>query len=186
MASVLLGVLSLSSEITNNVNPTKATYKKLLRTSIESIFDSLHLDQKGLSRRGYYCAINSFVELKSEGLLSNDSILTVVDFDQPSYKKRMYIINLKSKKLLFNTWTAHGKNTGTVLAKYFSNKIGSLQSSLGMYVTDKSYIGSNGYSLRLIGLDETNFNAEERSIVLHGADYVSQQNINEAGYIGRS
>lgn len=179
-------ILSVSSEKTNNNDRRNLTFTNFQKPSTESVFDKLHLYAEGLSRKAFNCALHGFLELKDGGVLKNDSVITILDFDQPSYKKRMYVIDLKNEKVLFNTWVAHGKNTGNVTAEYFSNKMGSLQSSLGLYVTDETYIGENGYSLKLIGLDDTNYNAEERSIVLHGADYVSQQTINAVGSIGRS
>ncbi len=151
-----------------------------------SVFDSLHLDEKGLSKEAYDYAMKGFEQLKEKGKLRNDSVVTIVDFDQPSYKKRMYIIDVKNYKILFNTWTAHGRNSGAAEAKNFSNVPESYKSSLGLYVTDMTYSGKHGYSLRLVGLEKINNNALNRAIVLHGAKYVSQETINAMGYIGRS
>ena len=153
---------------------------------ISHVYDSLHLDKKGLTQPAFDYAISSYTMLKKKGLLDNDSIITIVDFDQPSYQKRMYIIDIKHYKILFNTWTAHGKNTGTVVAKNFSNTPESLKSSLGAFVTEETYIGKHGYSLRLVGLEKCNSSAYQRAIVVHGASYVSQKMINNQGYIGRS
>ena len=178
--------------ISGSKKPSKTTESEpipitvLLQPTIESVYESLHLDQKGLSKVAFDYAINGYKELKQKGMLHNDSIITIVDFDQPSYNKRMYIIDVKNFKMLFNTWTAHGRNTGQETAKYFSNRPQSYQSSLGFYLTDKSYNGKNGYSLKLIGLEKENSNALNRAIVLHGAPYVSQRMINAQGYIGRS
>lgn len=180
------GVQSISSEKTNANDHRYLTFNKHQKPPIESVFDKMHLYTVGLSRKAFDCAIHGFTELKEGDVLKNDSVITILDFDQPSYKKRMYVIDLKNEKMLFNTWVAHGKNTGNVMAEFFSNRAGSLQTSLGLYITDETYQGENGISLKLIGLDDTNFNAEERSIVLHGADYVSQQTINASGSIGRS
>lgn len=185
-ASCFGGVLSVSSEKTSVSDHRYLTFNKNRQPAIESVFDEMKLNAEGLSRKAFDCAIHGFTELKEGGVLKNDSVITILDFDQPSYKKRMYVIDLKNEKVLFNTWVAHGKNTGDVMAEYFSNSPGSLQTSLGLYITDETYIGENGVSLKLIGLDNTNYNAEERSIVLHGADYVSQQTINAVGCIGRS
>ena len=150
------------------------------------MYDNLNLDSMGLSSQAFTYAFEGYTTLKNSGELKNDSILTIVDFDQPSYKKRMYVINIKSAKLLFNTWSAHGKNTGAAIAKDFSNKPHSHKSSLGFYLTENTYMGGNGYSMRLIGLEKTNNNAWDRAIVLHGAPYVSRKMIENMGYIGRS
>ena len=82
---------------------------------------------------------------------------------------------------------AHGKNTGGLLAKNFSNTIGSKQSSLGFYITGNTYTGKHGLSLYLNGIEPNiNDNAKERAIVIHGASYVSQDFISENGRLGRS
>ena len=153
---------------------------------MQLIYDSLQLDEKVFLWTFNY-AINGFEKLDEEGALGNDSILTIIDFDQPSYKKRMYIIDVRNYKILFNTWVAHGKNTGKELAESFSNVNESNKSSLGFYVTDVTYNGSKGYSLKLIGLEGgLNNNALRRAIVVHGAPYVSESFIHAQGYIGRS
>jgi L,D-transpeptidase catalytic domain len=88
---------------------------------------------------------------------------------------------------LFNTYVAHGQNSGTSFAERFSNRLHSFQSSPGFYITMDTYLGSNGYSLKLNGLEKgINNNALRRDIVLHGAAYVNEKLIGEQGYIGRS
>lgn len=150
-------------------------------------YDSLHLNLQGLSEKAFIYALDGFEELQQEGVAKNDSIITIIDFDQPSTRKRMYILDLKNYKVLFNTWVAHGKNTGTLMAASFGNTMSSNKSSLGFYVTDEPYYGGNGYSLKLIGLEKgINDQALQRAIVLHGAAYVSQSSINQLGYLGRS
>lgn len=60
-------------------------------------------------------------------------------------------------------------------------------SSLGLFQTADTYQGRNGYSLRLRGL-ERGFNdrSEDRSIVMHGAPYVSDAIVDRLGRPGRS
>lgn len=155
--------------------------------SSDMVYDSLHLDLKGLSEKAFAYALEGLEELKAEGRVLNDSIITIVDFDQPSVNKRMYILDLKNYKLLFNTWAAHGRRSGTLMATSFSNTLSSNKSSLGFYLTDEPYYGGNGYSLKLKGLEQgVNDRAMQRAIVLHGAPYVSQSSIDELGYLGRS
>ena len=155
--------------------------------SARSVYDSLRLDVAGLSRQAYDYALRGFDKLLAQGKLLNDSILTIADFSQPSRNKRLYIIDLKNQKVLFNTWVAHGKNSGLDRTVSYSNQHSSLQSSPGFYITRGTYFGSNGYSLRLDGMERgINDNAMERAIVMHGADYVSQSFINARGFIGRS
>jgi hypothetical protein len=116
-----------------------------------------------------------------------DNLLAIVDFSQPSINKRLYVIDLNTYQLLYNTWVAHGMRTGKVKATSFSNKPSSNKSSLGFYVTGIAYQGSNGYSLKLQGMERgINDCAMKRGIVIHGADYVSEGFIYSQGYIGRS
>jgi hypothetical protein len=110
-----------------------------------------------------------------------------VDFSLPSSKKRLFVIDLKNYRVLFNTLVAHGKNTGLAYAKNFSNQLSSFKSSPGFYITRNTYQGGNGYSLKLEGVEKgINDRAMERAIVMHGADYVSNSFINARGFIGRS
>ncbi|HOZ85879.1 MAG TPA: murein L,D-transpeptidase catalytic domain family protein [Niabella sp.] len=151
------------------------------------VYDSLKLDIKGLSHEAFEYAIDGFEKLIEDNVLENDSVLTIIDFDQPSYQKRLYVIDVKNYKMLFNTLVAHGKNTGKELAESFSNVTESNKSSLGFYITDVTYQGSKGFSLKLRGIESRlNSNAMRRAIVMHGAEYVSQSYINAQGYIGRS
>jgi hypothetical protein len=126
--------------------------------------------------------------MKKAGLLNGDShLLTVCDFSMSSNTKRLWVIDMNEKKVLFNSLVAHGKNTGEEFATNFSNTESSLQSSLGFYITDATYDGDNGYSLRLLGMDK-GFNdaAYRRAIVMHGADYVSEEFAAMHKRIGRS
>src|SRR2546425_9500091 len=76
--------------------------------------------------------------------------------------------------LLYEELVAHGQGSGENMPTRFSNEPETHRSSLGLFVTEDAYVGKNGYSLRLNGLD-TGFNdhALERAIVMHGAPYVS-------------
>jgi hypothetical protein len=97
------------------------------------------------------------------------------------------VLDLRAERVLAREYVAHGRNSGTDLARRFSNRAGSLQSSLGLFLTGKTYHGRHGLSLRLRGVDpRLNSNAEARAIVIHGADYVSVQTIAALGRLGRS
>lgn len=118
---------------------------------------------------------------------AKNSMLSIADFSQPSTKKRLYIMDIAAGKLLCNTYVAHGKNSGELYANFFDNTAGTFKSSLGMYVTGDVYTGSHGLSLRLKGIEKgINDQAEARGIVLHGADYVSEDFIACNGRLGRS
>ena len=121
------------------------------------------------------------------GAIEAPPTLTLIDYSKPSTQPRLWTWDLATGELLFRELVAHGKNTGENAAVKFSNEMNSLQSSLGLFVTDEPYVGSNGYSLRLDGLD-TGFNdrARERAIVLHGAPYVDESFAAKNGRIGRS
>ncbi len=129
----------------------------------------------------------AYLKARHEGLDSKQ-ILTLIDYDKPSTEKRLLVVDLKTNKVLFNTYVSHGKNSGSVTPTSFSNQPGSLKSSVGVFITTGDpYVGSNGYSLRLIGLEPgINDNAYRRSIVVHGAWYVSPETIQRYGALGRS
>jgi len=120
--------------------------------------------------------------------LPKKNVLTIIDYSKPSNERRLWVVDIKRAKVLFNTWVVHGKNSGKINATSFSNQSGSLKSSLGVYLTtSQPYFGSNGYSLRLLGL-ENGFNdhAFERDIVIHGAWYAHPNTIKKYGSLGRS
>ena len=151
------------------------------------VYDSLQLQFTGLSKEAYEYAKKGFEKLVAQGKVVNNSILSIVDFSQPSSKKRLWVIDLKNYKVLFNTWVAHGRNSGRDMATSFSNQESSYKSSPGFYVTRETYRGSHGYSLKLDGVEKgINDNAYNRAIVMHGAAYVNPALIASQGYIGRS
>jgi hypothetical protein len=154
---------------------------------LKSVYDSLQLNIDGLSKHAYDLAIKGFKKLKQAGELANDSVLSIIDFSQPSSSKRLYVLDLKNYKILFNTYVAHGKNSGKEWAQSFSNQPHSYKSSLGFYITGDTYNGNNGYSLKLEGVEKgVNDKAYHRAIVIHGAEYVDESYIESQGYIGRS
>ena len=166
---------------------SRSTDSVALISAFRSIYDSLHLEVSGLSKLAYEMAQSGFKKIKDQGRLVNDSVLSIVDFSQSSDKKRLYVLDLKNYKMLYNTLVAHGKNSGKLWAESFSNRPASCKSSIGFYLTGHPYHGTNGYSLKLDGLEKGfNNNAASRAIVLHGAGYVCDSYINEQGYIGRS
>jgi hypothetical protein len=122
-----------------------------------------------------------------QGLLDGFRHLAVIDYSLPSTKPRLWVFDVAQGRLLFQELVAHGRNTGERLAERFSNIQGSKMSSLGLFQTAETYYGSNGYSLRLRGLDPGfNDNALARAIVMHGAPYVSEALAERVGRIGRS
>jgi hypothetical protein len=121
------------------------------------------------------------------GEITRSDLLTVIDYSIRSSEPRLFVFDLKKDKLLFRELCAHGKNSGGDIANFFSNDPGSEATSLGLFVTGNTYIGHNGYSLKLRGLSPgLNDMAEARAIVLHGAYYVSKEAIRVLGRLGRS
>lgn len=132
-------------------------------------------------------AVQGYMKLNRKDLLGNRNLLTIIDFGISSNKKRLWVIDLDNQKIIYHTLVAHGRNSGEEYAKQFSNLPESYKSSLGFYVTGKTYYGKHGLSLYLDGV-ENGFNdkARERTIVMHGADYVSNDFIKKNGRLGRS
>lgn len=151
-----------------------------------NVYEGLQLNNMGLSKQAFEVAVKGYLFLQEEGKLKNTDLLTIVDISQSSRKKRFYLLDMKNRKLLQNTYVAHAKNSGVDMAKSFSNIIGSKKTSLGFYLTKGTYTGKHGLSLRMEGLEEGfNDNAEARAIVVHGADYVNAGRVNTP-YMGRS
>ncbi len=114
-------------------------------------------------------------------------MLTIVDYSKPSTKRRMWVIDLKRARVLFNTWVTHGKNSGGLNATSFSNRPGSLKSSIGVFDTAQPYFGHEGYSLRVKGLEAgINDKAYQRDVVVHGAWYATERVAKTYPQLGRS
>lgn len=162
--------------ITNNINNINYV-----------LYDSLQLQSLGLTKQAFIEGVKGYEILRSSGKLNNDNILTIADFSLSSSQKRLFVIDIENLKVLYNTYVAHGRNSGKEYANHFSNTPKSNMSSLGFYVTGKTYHGQHGLSLRLEGEEHGfNDNAESRAIVIHCADYVSEKMIETLGYLGRS
>jgi hypothetical protein len=159
---------------------------EIKKALVDSLETELNLDSVGLSREAVEYAVKGYEKLLTDGVVNNDQYLTIVDFSQNSRKKRFYIIDMKNHELVWNTYVAHGKNSGLDSAARFSNAPNSEESSLGFYVTKSTYTGKHGKSLRISGLENgINDNAEARGVVVHGAAYVNADRVNSA-YMGRS
>lgn len=151
-------------------------------SAVAKLYQEIDLDGK-LKFEAFEMAMNGYNNMS----FKNKDIISVIDFSLPSTEKRMVVIDLRNKKVLFHTIVSHGRNSGEKYATSFSNKHGSYQSSLGFYRTVNTYQGGNGYSLVLDGLEKgINDQAKPRAVVVHGADYCSQSVINTTGRLGRS
>ena len=119
--------------------------------------------------------------------LETRKIITIIDFSKPSTRERLFVIDLENKQILYKSLVSHGQNSGYNMAIRFSNAPRSRKSSLGFFMTAETYSGKYGYSLKLDGLEPgINDNARPRGIVIHGADFVSQEVVRETGLLGRS
>lgn len=161
--------------------------KVTVDSKIESVYNSLNSNNfKMPELKTFSEALKGFYLLKERGVIKKN-ILTLIDFSLSSNTKRLWVIDLTSNTILFNSLVAHGRNTGEEFASAFSNLNSSFKSSLGFYATGEIYQGKHGASLRLDGLENgVNDNARERGVVMHGADYVSESFIRNHKRLGRS
>ncbi len=140
-----------------------------------------------LNAEAFIYALSGYYKLKEAGKVDKQRYLTIVDFSKPSDMERFFVLDLQNMKLTYKSLVAHGKNSGEVYAENFSNEEESFKSSLGFYLTAETYQGKNGFSLKLDGMENGyNSNARDRGVVIHAAEYVSQEYINSNGRLGRS
>lgn len=161
--------------------------KLTIDAKIENVYNTLHANNFKLPElRTFSEALKGFYILKERGAVQKD-ILTLIDFSLSSNLKRLWVIDLSTNTILFQSLVAHGRNTGEEFASSFSNTNSSFKSSLGFYATGEIYQGKHGASLRLDGLEKGfNNNARVRGVVMHGADYVSESFIRNHKRLGRS
>ncbi len=156
-------------------------------TPSRSVVHNLAQQAPGLREDVLRLALEAASSAESRGLVRRNDLITVIDYSIPSTEPRLFVFDLSKNKLLFRELVAHGKNSGGNVPTHFSNTPESRQSSLGLFVTGSTYVGGNGYSLRLDGLEEgVNDRARARAIVMHGADYVNEWIGQSLGRLGRS
>lgn len=154
---------------------------------LDSLYQKINLEPAGLSKEVFEKAYTGYVYLLSQGRISKPGILTIADYSQPSSKKRLYVIDVNAGEIIFNTYVAHGKNSGAGMANSFSNATNSNKSSLGFMLTGETYVGSKGYSLRLDGMEPgINDNVRNRAVVMHGSAYVDASRASNGVMMGRS
>ncbi|HPI54112.1 MAG TPA: murein L,D-transpeptidase catalytic domain family protein [Chitinophagaceae bacterium] len=169
---------------TETENTSLSRTDKYIRYVYDNIrFTKMKKVKYEVFKSGFY----GYLNLIEAGKINPGSTLTLCDFTLSSNEKRMWVIDIKNRKALFNSLVAHGMGTGEEYAVHFSNTPDSHQSSLGFYVTQETYTGNNGYSLKLEGVDGSfNNKAYERAVVIHGADYVSEEFARDNQRLGRS
>lgn len=154
---------------------------------VDSLYSNMNLEKMGLTRSVFYNAYKGYQYMLANNLLLKQGLLTICDFSQSSSKKRLYVLDLNSLSVLYNTYVSHGRNSGNDKATSFSNSNDSHKSSLGFMRTAETYNGDNGYSMRLDGLENGfNNNVRVRAIVMHGSNYVNGQRAENGTMMGRS
>jgi len=192
LATVFLPSFLSSHTLSTAASPTtvraeRAAFSYADSSRLNLFYGSLQLDSLGLSAEAYHKAITGFLNMVISGEIHNPGVLSIIDFSRPSSEKRLFVLDMYNGSLLFNTLVAHGRNSGKLLATRFSNRMNSFMSSLGFYITGDPFIGQHGYSLQLEGIEKGwNDNASSRRIIMHPADYVSEEHIRQWGYLGRS
>lgn len=167
--------------------PQAKAWKSALQEEAQSLYTQLNLRARGLSAAAFQQAWKGYNILQQKGRIRRNAVLSICDFSQSSRRKRLYIIDVAQKKLLLNTYVAHGRNSGGEYAKNFSNRPESHQSSLGFYVTRQTYYGEHGLALKIEGLERgINHLASARNIVVHGSDYVGPDFLRNNKFNGRS
>lgn len=172
-----------------SADETRIADENRVENYISSLYRQINFSQSNpLDYEVFDKAVKGYINLKNAGKLGSDKdVISICNFNLSSTENRLWIIDLAQKKVLFNTYVAHGQGSGEEFATHFSNKENSHQSSLGFYVTAETYQGEHGTSLRLQGMDQ-GFNdaALDRGIVVHGAEYVSSKFVNSQDRLGRS
>ena len=175
----------------NTTLPISTLKSKISNRTFEDqvvlIYKNLHKNNLAIPKlESFKKALKGFYEMKEKGFIKKD-ILTLIDFSLSSNMKRLWVIDLATNTILYNSLVAHGRNTGEEFANSFSNAAESFKSSLGFYATGEIYNGKHGKSLKLDGLEKgINDNARNRGIVMHAADYVSNFFIKAHNRLGRS
>lgn len=165
----------------------KAFEVKMVIKQALTLYDSMKLGESGLNQKAFEYAWRGYHNLVKKGELKKSGILSICDFTQSSRNKRLYVIDIAHKKLIYNTYVSHGMNSGVEYATSFSNRPESFKSSLGFFITSKTYFGRNGLSLKVKGLEKGyNDLAARRHIVLHGSDYITPNYLKDNGEMGRS
>ncbi len=158
---------------------------RMVALEADDMYSQMQLKDSGLNEKALEYALRGYHRLLKRHVLQKTDVLSVCDFSQPSSFKRMYVIDVQNKRLLYRTYVAHGMRSGREYANSFSNRPESYKSSLGFYVTRNAYKGCNGLSLRIDGIEKgINDMANARNIVIHGANYVSERILHKYGLMG--
>jgi hypothetical protein len=171
-------------------NPVRAKHAAKIAAfeeEVTNLYEQIDLKEIGLTRKTFESALKGYYYLLDHHWLNKTNILSICDMSQSSRNKRFYVLDLEQKTVLVNTYVAHGRNSGGEFANSFSNSPSSHKSSLGFYITQGTYYGNNGLSLKIRGMEKGfNDRAGGRNIVVHGSVYVGPDFLEMNQFCGRS
>jgi len=168
-----------------NCVPDNAVVKA--KSEASTLYDAMKLKRFGLSKTAFEYAYKGYHYLLNKKMLNSATVLSICDFSQSSRHKRFFVIDVNLKKVIVNTYVAHGRNSGSEYARSFSNNPESHMSSLGFYKTENTYYGDHGLALKIEGLEKGfNDKADARNIVVHGSKYVGADYLKYNRLNGRS
>ena len=181
-----LAVLSVVWALSLLLVPLSARASPRAGIRSERLAEAIHAQAPNIGIKPILTSLDAYFHL-AQRHLTDKPLVTIVDFAVPSAKRRLAVADVRTGKVVFYTYVAHGKGSGLTYATHFSNQPGSEASSLGVYLTGHTFYGDDGYSLRLHGLNpEFNGAAYRRDIVIHSAWYVSKAFAQKYGRMGRS
>lgn len=183
MKKLILAFLVYTSAIFCNI-----AFAAVTQPSIDEMANTFASETDHLDPQVAKLALEAYFEAQDRGIHVNKPILSVIDYSLPSNIKRFWVLDLDNQKVLYSSLVSHGQNSGDTTHSYkFSNQPGSLETSLGLTLTENTYFGAYGYSLKIKGLEPgINNNVYRRTIIIHGAPYVTQEYIKYYGAIGLS
>jgi len=154
---------------------------------VDKLYCDANLEEAGLSREAFEYAYIGYLRLLDQRRIQKSNVLTICDFSQSSRNRRLYVVDLESRQVLFNTYVAHGRRSGGEFARSFYNRRSSHKSSLGFYITEMTYTGKHGLALKIHGLEKGfNDKADRRNIVIHGSKYLGEDYLKSNHFSGRS
>ena len=173
-------VLEKSPESTHKSPKLEFTKPETIKAESEKL--------EGLSKSILKSAINAYRFALRQHEVHNVHFLTVIDFDKPSYEKRLWVIDLNNDHVIMDIHVAQGRKSGKIYATHFSNALDSHESSIGVFTTaGQPYYGAYGKSLHVKGLEAgINSNAFYRGIVIHSDTEVTPKFIDAMGYAGQT
>jgi len=178
MATVKLPAGNINT-FAKSTNKAEKVNQKITGANMSAAFAAVSLADNGIDNYSYASLSEETEQLRefAERSGGNTDFGIVVNLGIKSGKKRFFVVDLSSNTIVKSGVVAEG--SGDVYAAYekrYSNEPGSMASSLGIYKIGKR--AKTALSYQLFGLQESNSNAEKRSIVLQASDEVPYEEIN--------